>query len=290
MKNAFLKLHIAVFLAGFTGVLGRMIELNEGLLVWYRMFFTIIFLWIPYAWKKGLMNFPIKKYVPVYLNGALVASHWVFFYASIKYANVSVGLVCFSAIGFFTAVLEPILLKKPFKTIEILLGLLVILGIFLIFHFDPKFKLGILLGVVSSLLSTIFTIYNKRLLLTFSSKDLTIHELTGGWFFLSLVMPFYLQMFPTEKILPNTSDIVWLIFLSLFCTVLAFNLLLQALKKISPFTVNLSYNLEPVYGILLAFIIYGEYREISQGFYWGFSLIIIAVLLQSIRSIKLFKR
>lgn len=290
MKQAFLKLHIAIFLAGFTGVLGRLIELNEGLLVWYRLLFTIILLWIPYLWNHNFSQIDFKKYLPVYLNGALVALHWVFFYASIKYANVSVGLVCFSAIGFFTAVLEPLLIKRPFKTMETLLGLLVILGIFLIFHFDPKFKLGILLGIISSLLSTVFTIYNKRLLNIHSSKSLTLHELTGGWMFLTLLLPFYLRLFPTDKILPNSSDVVWLLFLSLFCTVLAFDLLLQALHKISPFTVNLSYNLEPVYGIILAFAIYGEYQEISNGFYFGFSLIIIAVLLQSLRSIKLVKR
>lgn len=282
MRKAFLQLHIAVLLAGITGVMGRLISLNEGLLVWYRMFFTVIVLWIIHHFsRKDSSRSSFHPYP--YLTGGIVALHWVFFYGSIKYSNVSVGLVCFSAVGFFTAILDPLINKRAFDKQEIALGLLVILGIYLMFHFDANYQTGIILGIISSLLATLFTVINKQLLNQFSSKELSRFELTGGWLVLSILLPVYLFFFPVETILPTTTDLFWLLILSVLCTVLAFHLSLNALKKISPFTVNLSYNLEPVYGILLAFILFREDRELDKGFYIGITLIVLSVLLQSIR-------
>jgi len=283
MRKAFLQLHIAILLAGLTGILGRLISLNEGLLVWYRLFFTVIALWILwFFFQRKSMPYQRRLWRP-YLAGGVVALHWVFFYGSIKYANVSIGLVCFSAVGFFTAILEPLFMKRRFEWVELLMGSLVMAGIYLIFHFDASFKTGIVLGIISSLLATVFTIINKILLKDMPARALTLHELTGGWLILSLLLPLYLYYFPTHSVLPSWSDAGWLLVLSLFCTVLAFNLSLEALHKISPFTVNLSYNLEPVYGILLAFIVYREDRELDQGFYYGISLIMLTVLMQSWR-------
>jgi drug/metabolite transporter (DMT)-like permease len=283
MKKAFLQLHIAVLLAGLTGVLGRLITLNEGLLVWYRLFFTVIVLWLMWFFlpaTRGRSNAPLWK---PYLAGGIVALHWVFFYGSIKYANVSIALVCFSAVGFFTSLIDPLVMKRKFDAWEMMLGMMVMFGIYLIFHFDTKFKTGIILGVVSSLLAAIFTVINKILLREHNARSLTHHELTGGWLILTLLIPFYLFLFPVEDLLPGWSDAGWLLVLSLFCTVLAFNLSLEALHKISPFTVNLSYNLEPVYGILLAFVIYREDKELDKGFYYGIAIIIFTVFLQSWR-------
>lgn len=287
MKNAFLQLHMAIFLAGFTGILGRLITLNEGLLVWYRMLFTIVALWciLLISRKPGIV--PKKELGKLYMVGALVALHWVFFYGSIKYANVSIGLVCFSAVGFFTALLEPLVLNRKINTVELILGLMVMAGIYFIFHFDPKYKTGILLGIVSSLLAACFTIFNKILLKKHTPMQVTVHELTGGWISLSILLPAYLYFFPVKHFLPSAEDAGWLLVLSLFCTVLAFNLSMNALRKISPFTVNLSYNLEPLYGILLAFVIYREDRELEKGFYIGITIILFTVLLQSFRIWKM---
>ncbi len=283
MRKAFLQLHIAILLAGLTGILGRLISLNEGLLVWYRMFFTVITLWLlRFVFKSmsGTSEGPLWK---PYLAGGLVALHWVFFYASIKYANVSIGLICFSAVGFFTAVLDPLIMKRRFNTWELFMGALVMAGIYLIFHFDAAYKMGIVLGVISSLLAALFTIINKILLKEHQARALTLHELTGGWLILTALLPLYLYFFPVPDLLPGWTDIGWLMILALFCTVLAFNLSLEALQKISPFTVNLSYNLEPLYGILLAFLVYREDKELNSGFYAGFTIIIFTVLLQSFR-------
>lgn len=283
MKKAFLQLHIAILLAGFTGILGRLITLNEGLLVWYRLLFTVIFLWAMYALGPKSSTSGKAGLLPVYVVGGLVALHWVFFYASIKYANVSIGLVCFSAVSFFTAVFDPIITGRKNDIREWILGLMVMVGIYLIFHFDPKYKTGIILGIVSSALAALFTIFNKRLLTKHSAMDLSRHQLTGGWLLLTVLLPAYIHFFPVQTLVPSWSDIGWLLFLSLFCTVLAYNLSMSALRSISPFTVNLSYNLEPLYGILLAFLLYREDKELESGFYYGMAIIVFTVLIQSWR-------
>jgi drug/metabolite transporter (DMT)-like permease len=284
MRRSFLQLHIAILLAGFTGVLGRLITLNEGLLVWYRMFFSLLGL-LALGWLRGGLPRASSPASARRLlgTGALVALHWVTFYGSIKYANVSVGLVCFSSVCFFTAVLEPLLQRRPPVTVELLLGVLVMVGIALIFRFDATYRTGILLGVASSLLAALFTVLNKRWLARESPETVNVYEMAGGWLSLTLLLPFYAAVFPPDHWLPTFSDFVWLLFLSLLCTVLAIRLSLMALREVSPFTVNLSYNLEPLYGILLAFLIYREDRQLGPGFYAGMSIIVLSVLLQTAR-------
>ena len=281
MRKAFLQLHIAIFLAGFTGILGKLITLNEGLLVWYRLLFTVIMLWPFYYLQRKIQPVPFKKILQLSAVGFVAALHWVTFYASIKSANVSVALVCFSSIGFFTAIMEPLLLKHRASVIELLLGILTIAGIYLIFHFDPRFKTGIIIGIISAFLGCLFPIFNRKLTQSTSAEIVTLYELTGGFLLLSILVPFYIRYFP-ENTVPLWSDIGWLFILSWFCTVIAFQLMTQALKKISAFTVNLSYNLEPLYGILLAFVFFQEHKTLKQNFYWGLCLIALSILIQTI--------
>ena len=281
MRKAFLQLHGAVLLAGLTGILGRLITLNEGLLVWYRLLITAITLWILFFFSKKLQRISFGEIVKITGIGAIAALHWVTFYGSIKYANVSVALVCFSAIGFFTAIFEPLITRKKINRIELLLGLIAIAGISLIFHFDPQYKAGIIVGLISALLGSLFPIFNRQLLQKHTSETVTLYELSGGFLFLSVLLPFYLQYFPPDHILPTLSDLGWLLVLAWFCTVLAFNLSMNALKKISAFTVNLTYNLEPLYGIALAFAVYREDKLLTGTFYIGLLFIVISVLLQT---------
>jgi len=282
LRKAFLQLHIAVLLAGFTGVLGRLITLNEGLLVWYRLLFSSATLWILFYFTRKLRMISFKEFLKIFGVGLIAALHWVTFYGSIKYANVSVALVCFSAIGFFTAIFEPLVFRTRIDIWELLLGLMVIGGIYIIFHFDPQYKIGIVVGIISALLGSLFPIFNRVLLRTHSTETITVYELTGGFLALSIMLPFYLRLFPADHLIPTLSDFWWLLVLSWLCTVLAFQLSMNALKKISAFTVNLSYNLEPVYGILLAFVIYQENRELKSSFYVVLSIIILAVALQTL--------
>jgi drug/metabolite transporter (DMT)-like permease len=282
MRKAFLQLHIAVLLAGFTGVLGRLITLNEAILVWYRLLFTAITLWILFFFLKKISTISIRECAKIFGVGLIAALHWVTFYGSIKYSNVSVALVCFSSIGFFTAVFEPLVFRTKIDWRELFLGILVIGGIYIIFRFDPQYKTGIIVGIVSALLGSLFPIFNRALLRTHAAETVTLYELTGGLLWLSILLPFYLRIFPASHFLPTPSDFLWLLVLSWLCTVLAFQLSMNALKKISAFTVNLTYNLEPVYGILLAFAIYKENKQLGNSFYIGLSIIILAVILQTL--------
>ena len=162
MKKAFIQLHIAVFLAGFTGILGRLISLNEGMIVWYRLLFTAATMWILFSFWKKIQKIPAADILKISGVGFIAAMHWVTFYGSIKYSNVSVALVCFSAIGFFTALFEPLILRKKMNWTEMFLGLMTIAGIYIIFHFDTQYKTGIIIGLISAVLAALFPIYNRR--------------------------------------------------------------------------------------------------------------------------------
>ena len=283
MKKAFIQLHIAVFLAGFTAILGKWITLNEGLLVWYRLLITVLTLGIIMGFKGQLKLIPLKEIMKIFGVGAIVAFHWVCFYGSIKYSNVSVALVCFSATGFFTSFFEPLILKRRLSLAEVLLGLLAITGIYIIFDFHPQYKTGIIFGIISAMGSSIFPIFNKGLLKTYSPKILTLYELGGGLLVLTVLTPFYIMKFPATYFLPTGIDWICLLVMAWLCTVLSFDLQLQALKKISAFTTTLTYNLEPIYGIILAFIIFKENEQLNKQFYIGVLLIITAIVLQMVR-------
>ena len=268
MRKAFLYLHISVFLAGFTGPLGRLIEMNEGLLVWWRLFISSVTMWIVFSLMGKLQRISAKDILKLTGIGFLAAIHWVTFYGSIKYANVSVALVCFSAVGFFTALVEPVLLRVKIKWIEVLLGLMVIAGIYMIFHFNPKYETGIILGLICALLMAFVMIFIREFVQRINPQTVLTYQLSGGLITLSLLMPLYLLQFPTDKIFPNLEDLGWLLVLAWFCSVLAFQLSVYALKKLTAFTVNLSFNLEPVYGIFLAIILFGESQDFNSSFFW----------------------
>jgi len=282
MKKAFLQLHLAVFLAGFTGILGRLITLNEGLLVWYRLLISSATMWVLFLLLKKIQKISFIDILKITGVGFIAAMHWVTFYGSIKSANVSVALVCFSSVGFFTALLEPLIFKKRIDITELLLGIVVMIGIYIIFRFDPKYKIGIIIGIISAVLGSLFPILNKSLLHRVGVETLLSYELTGGFLVLTILLPFYLHYFPSNQFLPGWMNLFWLLVLSWACSVWAFQLSANALKKLSAFTVNLTYNLEPVYGILLAFVVYHENKELSRWFYIGFALIGLALAIHII--------
>lgn len=280
MKKAFLQLHIAVFLAGFTAILGKLIDLNEGMLVWWRIFLTVVVLggWMYFTGQLEKVKLP--AFAMMSGVGFIIALHWLLFYGSIKYANISVALVCFSATGFFTSLLEPLILRKRIAPVELLLGLLSVAGIYIIFDFHPQFKLGIIFGILCALGSALFPIFNKQLLQQFKPTTLTLYELGGGLILLTLVLPLYHQYFPANYYWPTASDWIGLLVLAVLCTVVAFLLQLNALKKISAFTSNLTFNLEPLYGIIMAFVFFQESNMLHREFFIGLALIVLAVLLQ----------
>jgi drug/metabolite transporter (DMT)-like permease len=283
MRKAFIQLHIAVFLAGFTAILGKLIGLNEGLLVWYRLLITVGTLFLLLYCKKSLQFIPFKEALKIFAVGLIVAIHWVTFYGSVKYGNASIAVVCISAAGFFTAFFEPIFFKRKIVLVDILLSLVSIVGIGIIFDFHPQYKVGIIFGIISAIGTSLFPIFNKKLLIRYSPATLTLYELGGGLLSLTILLPFYLIQFPASYYLPTVSDWGWLLVLACFCTVLCFDLQLNALKKISPFTANIAYNMEPVYGIALAFIVFRENQLLDAHFYLGLALILLSVILQTVR-------
>ncbi|MFY0254507.1 DMT family transporter [Chitinophaga sp. 30R24] len=283
MKKALLQLHLSVFLAGFTGILGKLISLNEGLLVWYRLMITSVSLLILFRIQGSLKKLPWKDILPIGSTGVIVALHWLFFYGSIKYSNVSIGVVCFSLTSLFTAIFDPLINRRRFDIREMLLSMLTLLGILLIFHFDTQYRTGIILGIISAMFAALFTVFNKRLIKRFDTYNITFYELSTGFVVLTLLMPAYLYTFPTASLLPSSMDLIYLLILSWCCTIMMYLLAMNALKKISPFTVNLCFNLEPVYSIILAFVIFHENKLLNNAFYAGLACIILSVGLQMLR-------
>ena len=290
MKKSFIQLHIAVFLAGYTGPLGRLINLNEGLLVWYRLLITAGTMWILFSLTKKLQSISWQDILKLSAVGLLSALHWVAFYGSIKQSNVSVALVCFSSVGFFTALFEPFLLRKKMNWIELFLGLLVIAGIYIIFHFDPKYKTGIILGVLCAILLAFSMIFLRGFIQRINPETALTYQLSGAFIYLTLLMPLYLHYFPTNYMVPDLKDWMWLLILGWLCSVFAFQLTGHSLKKLTAFTVNLTFNLEPVYGIILAFILFGESKELSWSFFLGFSFIAASLILHVILLLKQEKK
>jgi drug/metabolite transporter (DMT)-like permease len=285
-KRSLIQLHVFVFLAGLTAPLGNLIQLNGLYLVFYRMLLTVLALFPIYLLHQQPTKVPLKDKVRLMFIGVLIAIHWVCFYGSIKLANVSIALVCISSVGLFTAVLEPFFFKSKLIWNDIFIGLLSLIGILFIFQFDIHFRTGILVGLVSAFFASVFTIINKRLTDQYTTQTIQTFEMSGGLGFLTIVIIGISYFQQSAFIMPTQNDWFWLIILSLVCTVLANHLMLNALKKISAFTLNVSLNLEPVYGIIIAIVFFQEHKQMGMGFYIGMSLIAISVMLQMIRVMR----
>lgn len=280
MKKAYIKLHLALVLAGFTGIFGRLITLNEGLISWYRTFLSAVFILIILTLTGRLEKITLAKKLRIGFAGAILGLHWLFFYGSIKYSNISVGVVCFALTSFFNALFEPALNKKKLSVQELILSGLTLCGVGLIFGMDISFRTGIILGVISSIFSALYTVYNERLASTFRGETIMLYQMLGGLLALTLIMPVFLYFTPTTSLLPSLHDFGWLLVLAILCTVVMYMLIIAALKHISSFTVSLTFNLEPLYTILLAIIIYRENKQLSASFYFGLFLILTSLALQ----------
>ncbi len=282
MNQSFLKLHLSIFISCFTGILGRVITTNEFLLVWNRFLITSAFFFLILLITKKFCVVHIKEFWKISGLGALLAIHWILFYGSIKFSNVCVGLVAYSTVGLFAAILEPIILKRKFSAREIFFSMITISGIVLIFSFDFEHRFGLILGVISAAVDALFTILNKIVMKKHTSNTMLFYELIGGLILTSMIIPIYAKVTNLPSVIPSFHDLFYLCILSLCCTVWLYKLQIQVLKKLSAFTVNLTYNLEPVYTIILAMIIFNEAKELNLAFYLGLALIILSVILQTI--------
>jgi drug/metabolite transporter (DMT)-like permease len=260
------------------------------------MLITALFMLAVLSYRKQWVPIATKDRRQITLIGCLIGLHWIAFYGAIKYANASIALVCLSTASVFTSLLDPLVNKGKRDAIEILLGFMALCGVYLIYRFQEFYGIGILLGVVAAILSSVFTVLNKRITHKYPARTLVFYEMSTGWVLISLLLPLQFYYFPATVFVPHApnllgadwyhNDWLWLAVISVCCTVWAQNLSLTALKKLSSFTVTLSVNLEPVYGILLAFLFYQENTQLCSGFFWGMGLILLSVVLQTLRLLK----
>lgn len=281
MKQAFLQLHLAILLASCSGIFGNLISLDPVLITGYRMLLASVMLLLLLVIKYGRIIVDKSNRHILWL-GVLLAFHWVFFYGSIKYANVSVGVVCFCLSGFFTALVSPLVNRKRISWVELLLSSLTLVGILLIFHFDASFRTGIVLGIISSLLFALYATLNERVNQSGQVIKTTALQMVGGTLAMGLLLPFYRAGKSSLSLLPTSEDFVFLFLLALGCTVCMCLLLNRAQKVICAFTVSLSFNLEPVYSILLAVLLFDEDKMLGTAFYMGLALIVLSLVLQMV--------
>ncbi|MFY0643952.1 MAG: DMT family transporter [Bacteroidia bacterium] len=279
-QKAYLQMHIAVFLFGFTAILGKLITLQEIALVWNRLWIAVLgLIFIPGA-IRGIMQIPPKRILVFAGIGVLVALHWITFYGSIKIGNsASITLACFATTALFTSILEPLITKSKFKWIELLLGLLIIFGIYLLSGVGEFYYKAIAVGLISAFLAALFSVLNKKYIIGYNSISISAIELLSGFLFISLMFPFLTTLMPQEQWIPSSVDWIWILCLGLLCTSFAYVLALNSLKELSAFVASLSINLEPVYGILLAILLLNESQDLNRSFYMGTAIILLAVLL-----------
>ena len=276
-------LHIAVFLACWTCVFGRLISLGGLPLVWYRMMTSVVVLAAVLAIMRRLHKTALRAVMKICGCGILLALHWVAFFASIQASNVSIGVACVATSCFFTTLFDPLVNHKRLQWKNILLSFIAIAGILFIFSIDVRFRLGIALGLLCAALYSLFSILNINIAneTKEDSATMLLYELIGGVLFLTLCIPAFRALYPSEPVVPVGSDLVSLLALGSVFTVIPFLFQLQALRKLTAFTVNMAYNLEPVYSIAIAAVLFGELQEVGFSFWVGIFLIVFSVVLQT---------
>lgn len=276
-------LHIAVFLAGWTGIFGRMVSLSGIPLVWYRMMTSVVVLFVVLAFMRRLHRTPWGAVMKIGGCGVLLAIHWVAFFASIQASNVSIGVACVATSCFFTALFDPLVNRKRLQWKNILLSFIAIAGILFIFSVDVRYRLGIALGLLCAALYSLFSILNINVAKETheDSATMLMYELLGGVLFLTLTIPIFKVIYPSDPVVPQGNDILSLLLLGSVFTVIPFLFQLQALQKLNAFTVNIAYNLEPLYSIAIAALLFGELQEVGLSFWVGIFLIVLSVSLQT---------
>lgn len=256
--------------------------MSAGLIVFWRIIIAGALLWCWVLWKKQLDKTTLRDKIGIGLVGVLLMIQWVLFYASVKTSNVSIAVVCFSTMGFFTALLEPLFMKTRVQGRELFLSSITIVGVALIFSFDSRYRLGVTLGLISSLGCAVLAIFFRKYRSRYSSATVMSYQLVGAFASAACLLPIYTALMPAEPILPPSwLDLAYLIVFSSACTIFMYMLQIQALEKISAFTVNLSFNLEPIYSISMAMLLFGEARELGWSFYGGLSLIVLSVAIHT---------
>lgn len=286
---AYLQLHVAVILYGWTAVLGGLISISAISLVWWRVMITSFSLLFFIGFGSKLIVIDKKK-VLIYMGiGVIVGMHWICFYSSVKMANASIALITMATTSLFTAIIEPLIFKRKFNTLEIVIGLMVIPCMILIASsIDLSLIQGFIVGLVSAFLASLFASLNKKYVDDATPYAISFLEMFGAFLFISICLPFIVK--EVQTIIPTSTDWIYLIILALLCTTLAFLLSMMALKHVSAFDSNLVINLEPIYGIALAVIVLKEHKQLSPLFYIGGILLMLIVFSYPVIAKKLNDR
>jgi drug/metabolite transporter (DMT)-like permease len=270
-------LHITVFIWGFTGILGAVISIDATYLVWYRVLIAFVSLYAYFLYAKTPIKVSKETFLKLFFTGAIVALHWILFFQSIKSSTVSVALVSLSSLTLFTAILEPILKKQRISKLEIFTGLLIIFGIYMIFTFESKYTFGITCGLLSAFFASIFSIINSKQIQNRPAAIISFYELIGAWVWVSIYLLITEGLEAPVSL--NPTDFAFLFVLGTVCTSVAYVSGVAVMKELSAFKVALITNLEPIYGIILAFLFFGKKEQMTIGFYAGALLILGTIFL-----------
>ncbi|UII26511.1 DMT family transporter [Fulvivirga maritima] len=288
----FLKLHFIVLIWGFTAILGLLISINSVEIVFYRTLMASVTLWVMLKLRKRNLNIGKAAILKVTGTGLIIAAHWILFFAAARVSTASVCLAGAATCSLWTSFIEPLFNRRKVKGFEVGLGLIVILGLYVIFQFEFNHALGLFMGIMAAMLAAVFSVINGKFSKEHNQFVITFYEMAGACIGSLLFFPLYKYFFlqgEELQLIPQGMDWFYLIILSLICTVYAFSASVELMRRISAFMVNLTINLEPVYGILLAVIVFGDKEKMEPGFYIGTGIILLAVLLYPLLN-KIFKR
>lgn len=274
-------LHATVFVWGFTGILGALISISAVQMVWYRVLIASISLFTYFMLSKTSIKVTRKQFLQFFFTGSIVAVHWIFFFHAIKVANVSVSLICLSSVTLFIAILEPLIKKQNISKGDIFIGFVIILGIYLIFKFETKYTTGIIFGLLSAVAASLFSTINSTLVQQTEPSIIGFYELSGAFFWITIYRLIDQSLF-AETFNLSLLDWFYLVVLGTICTALAYVAGVGVMRTLSAFRVALITNLEPVYGIVLAYILFGIKEQMTGGFYLGSMLILAAVFIYPI--------
>ena len=280
----YVKLHAVILVWGFTGILGKVITVPSTSIVWYRTLFAFLSLAIYMIIRKKSFKIPAKTFWQYLGVGVIVAFHWVFFFEALKVSTVSVTLATLASATLFTSLLEPLIYRKKIVLYEMLFGLVVLAGLLMIFSFETKYQLGIIYSLISAFLVSLFTIFNGVFVGKKGSPTIiTLYEMLGA----TAIITVYFALtgtldFETLSLMSNGMDTFWmdliyLLILAVVCTSVAFVISVDVMKRLSPYTVTISVNMEPIYAIILALIFFGESEKMSWGFYLGSAMIMVTI-------------
>jgi drug/metabolite transporter (DMT)-like permease len=280
--KSYLHLHLIVFIWGFTAILGKLLSIDAIPLVWYRMFLATVFIFIYIKIKKISIDITKRQCINYVIGGVVIAVHWVTFFYAIKISNISIALATMSTGAFFTIFIEALYKKKKINLYELIFGVLAILGLYIIYNAEISLQFGMLVALLSSFLSAVFSVLNADFVKEKSASVISFYEILFGVLAISIFLVFNGELLERDFFNLDPLDYLWLFILSSFCTAYAFIVSVELLKKLSPFTVMLTINLEPIYAIILAIILFPENEKMSASFYVGAGLILLTVIVNGV--------